>query len=230
LEPISGLEETEDVIERSMGGICNCLSGGMYQSPNQMGCCTANGVQGFYYGWEAAVRHNAGTSTVNLFFTRFSPWMDLISYLPYDGKVLIKNKSGKNINVRIPGWVSMGDMRVKVNGNFIVPDYAGRYVRLSGLDGNEQIEITFPQPRRSLKITIPYYNMRPWWCRASVTVNLLGSTVIGFEESGEENSQGAEPAMVKLYEYPGYYKKFRKGEYAEKETEYYAPKKIIRWY
>jgi hypothetical protein len=114
--------------------------------------------------------------------------------------------------------------------NIVTPDYVGRYIRLSGLRGNEQIEITFPQPKRSLKITIPQYNARPWWCRPAVTVNLVGSTIIGFEDSGEENSQGVEPTTIKLYEYPGYYKKYRSGEFITKETNYYVPEKAIKWY
>jgi hypothetical protein len=225
-----GLEDVEDVVARSMGAMSNALVGGMYQLPNQMACCTANGVQGFYYGWEAAIRHRAGTSTVNLFFTRFSPWLDLISWLPYEGRVVINNKTSKAVNVRIPGWVMLGDVRVTVNGNDVTPDYAGRYARLSGLAGGERIELTFPQPRRSLKITVPHYNDRPWWCRGAVTVNLVGSTATGFEESGAENLQGAEPVMIKLFEYPGYYKHYRSGELAMKEADYYVAEKTIKWY
>jgi len=209
MEDMPGMEDTEDVVERSIGAMSNCLIGGMYQAPNQMSCCTGNGVQGFYYGWEAAIRHDGGTSTVNLFYTRFSPWMDLISYLPYEGKIVINNKATKTLNVRIPGWVLIRDVRVSVNGNVVNPGLAGRYIRLSGLSGNERIEVAFPQPKRSLRITVPNYNARPWWCRAPVTVNLVGSTVTGFAESGAENSQGADPAMVKLYEYPGYYAKLQ---------------------
>ncbi|MCL2832952.1 MAG: glycoside hydrolase family 127 protein [Treponema sp.] len=231
VKPIPGLEDTDDVIERSMGAMCNALRGGMYQLPNQMACCTGNGIQGFYYGWEAAIRHNNGVSTVNLFYTRFSPWMDLISYLPYEGKILIKNKTTKNINVRIPGWIRLCDVCVKMNGNVVVPDIAGRYMRISNLTGNEQIEFTFPQPRRTLEITMPDYNHRPHGLgRARVSVNLVGSTIIGFKESGEEDSMGTEPTQIKLYEYPLFYKKYRRGEYAEKETNYYVPPKAIKWY
>jgi len=228
LDPMPGLEDVENVVERAMGAPCNNMLG-MYQSANQMACCTANGLQGFYYGWEAAIRHNAGTSTVNLFYTRFSPWMDLISYLPYDGKVVVLNKTTKNLNVRIPGWVSLSKVRVTVNGADAAPAFIGRYARLSGLVGGERVEITFPQLRRAMDITLPNYSMRPWWCRGTLGLNLVGSTVIGFKDSGED-SQGAEPTMVKLFEHPGYYKKFRSGEYAEKQAPYYVPEKTIQWY
>ena len=230
LDTIPGLEDVEDVVERSIGALCNNMRGGMWQSPNQMACCTANGVQGFYYGWEAAIRHNAGTSTVNLFYTRFSPWMDLISHLPYEGRVVILNKTSTNLNIRVPGWVRMQDARVTLNGRDVAPDRAGRYLRLGGLTGGERVELTFPQPRRSLEITLPNYNARPWWCRGTLTLNMVGSTIIGFKDSGEADSQGVEPVLVKLYDHPGYYKKFRNGEYAEKAAPHYVPEKIIQWY
>ncbi|MCL1909770.1 MAG: glycoside hydrolase family 127 protein [Kiritimatiellaeota bacterium] len=228
LDTIPGLEDVEDVVERSMGGMCNCLQG-RYQITHQMACCTANGLQGFYYGWEAAIRHDAGTSTVNLFYTRFSPWMDLISYLPYDGRVVIMNKTTKTLNVRIPGWVRMNDVRVTVNGIDATPARIGRYMRLDGLTGGECVEITFPQPRRSMEVVRADYNLRPWRWRGTLKYNLVGSTVIGFDDSGE-SSQGSEPTQIKLYEHPGYYKNFRSGKYAEKSAPYYVPEKIIRWY
>ena len=231
VDPIPGLEDVDNVIERSMGAMCNALQGGRFQKPNQMACCTGNGIQGFYYAWEAAIRHNAGTSTVNLFYTRFSPWMDLISYLPYEGKIIIKNKATKKLNVRIPSWVLLGNVCLKVNGNFLTPEFTGRYICLGSLDGNEQIEITFPQPKRTLHITVPDYNNRPHGLgRSAVTVNLVGSTIIGFSDNEEESSMGVEPTRIKLYEYPHYYMNFRKGIYAEKETNYHVTGKIIKWY
>jgi hypothetical protein len=81
-DPIPNLECTDGVLERSVGATCGALTGGRYQSPNQMACCTANCLQGFYYAWEAAIRHSAETSTVNLLFTRFSEWMDLSPGFP----------------------------------------------------------------------------------------------------------------------------------------------------
>jgi len=229
MEPMPGLEDTADVIERSIGGMANFFHGGKYQTPHQMSCCTANGNQGFYYAWESAIRHSAGSSTVNLFYTRFSPWMDLISFLPYEGKVVIHNRGSKRINVRIPGWVLLSDVRAKVNGNIIAPDYSGRYLSLCGLSGAEDIEITFPQPKRSLKILMPDYNYRAWQGRTRVEANFIGSTCTGF--AGEDESiDGGNPVMVKLFESPGYYKDFRDGKLSMKETDAYAADKIIKWY
>jgi hypothetical protein len=220
------IECDDNVLERSLGTIAHMMLLGRYQKPTVMSCCTANGNQGYYYAWEAAVRHSGGISDINLFYTRFSEWLDLISYLPYEGKVIINNKATKNLNVRIPGWTLIKNVCVKVNGNVVTPESAGgRYIRLSGLNGREEIEITFPQPKRTLDITVPLYNSYPGRHVPALKVNLIGSTVIGFEESGE-----ADPSLIKMFEYPGYYKKYRSGEFAEKEVSYYAPEKSIKWY
>jgi len=229
LDPVPGLEETGDVVERSLGAIANFNVGGRYQGPVQMHCCTGNGVQAFYYGWEAAIRHSGGVSTVNLFFTRFSKWMDLISFLPYEGKVLINNKRSGSINVRIPGWVLLKSVRLSVNGNIITPDTSGRYIRLSGLTGAELIIIEFPQPVRKMSITLPNLNGRH---RAPLVVkaNFIGSTCIGIDGNDAEDPTGSEPPWVKMFEYPGYYRRFREGSYAEKEADYHVPDKIIKWY
>jgi len=228
LDPIPGIEGNDNVVERSIGGMTNFFSRGMYQTPHQMSCCTANGNQGFYYAWEAAIRHDSGTSTVNLFYTRFTPWMDMVSYLPYEGKVTIANKQSKTICIRIPGWVRLSGVCVKVNGNAVTPVYTGRYVLLSWLIGNESIEITFPQPKRSLSITLPDYNQRRWQGRTRIEANLIGSTCVGFNTQAD--IRGTEPAMIKLYEHPGHYENFRTGTLVMKEADAYVAPKIIKWY
>jgi hypothetical protein len=56
------------------------------------GCCSANGSIGLYYAWEGITRFSDGVATVNLFLNRASKWMDVDSYLPYEGKVELHNK------------------------------------------------------------------------------------------------------------------------------------------
>jgi len=224
-DPMPGLECVDNVLERSIGAITYTLSGGRYQLPSQMACCTGNCLQGFYYAWEAAIRHNGGVSTVNLLFTRFSEWMDLISYLPYEGKALIRNKVSKGINLRIPGGVPFSQVRVTVNGNETIPVFCGRYVTLTGLNGNEEITVTFPQRKRTLNLTIPSMNGRMHGGCPKVTANFVGSTCVGLEDEGE-NIHGEEPVWVTQFNEP----KYRGAETLYKEAPYYVPHKIIKWY
>ena len=226
-DPYPNLECVDNVLERSIGGIANNTVDGRYQSPNQSACCTANALQGFYYAWEAAIRHNDGTSTVNLLFTRFSEWMDVISFLPYEGKIIIRNKTSRNINVRIPQGVMHGDVRLSINGNDILPVLCGRYVNITGLSGGEEIIITFPQNKRTLNLTLPSINSRFHWGYPKVTANFVGSTCIGLDDEGE-SMFGSESGslLVKQFNEP----KYRGGETVFKNAPYYVPPKIIKWY
>ncbi|MBI4531458.1 MAG: hypothetical protein HY709_08025, partial [Candidatus Latescibacteria bacterium] len=51
-------------------------------------CCSPHGSMGLFYAWEGSLRYAAGVAYVNLLLNRASPWMDVDSYLPYQGKVV----------------------------------------------------------------------------------------------------------------------------------------------
>jgi len=225
LDPMPDMECVDNVLERSIGAFSFLLVDGRYQQPSQMSCCTGNGNQAFYYAWEAAVRHTGGVSTVNLLFTRFSEWMDIFSYLPYEGKVVIRNKKSKTVNVRIPGSVKLNNVQITINGNPADPVYCGRYVNLTGLGGNEEIVISFPQVIRRESLMIPNINGRNVPGYPVVEADFVGSTCIGLNELGE-NVYGSEIPWVKQFNDP----KYRGNETLYKEAPYYVPKKVIKWY
>ena len=215
----------DDVLERCIGAFPNNLIEGRYQSSYLMSCCTGNGNQGFYYAWEAAIRHSDGVSTVNLFFTRFSEWMDLISYLPYEGKVVIKNKTSKTINIRIPGNVLLNQVEVSISGNPGSLSYSGRYLNLTGLSGNEEIIVTFPQYKRTQTLSIPDLNGTVFRGYPKVTATFVGSTCIGLEDGGP-SILGSDHVWVKQFNEPKYLNK----ETLYKDAPYYVPPKVIKWY
>ena len=217
-----GIECDDHVLERSLGSFVHMLQQGRYQKPCTMSCCNANGNQGFYFAWEAAIRHSSGVSAVNLLFTRFSEWLDLISYLPYEGKAVIRNKTSKTINIRIPGSVRLSDLRVMVNGNPVTPVFSGRYVNLKELSGREEIEVTFPLEKRKLTLAIPHVN---GVIMDSVSANFIGSTCVGLDDEGE-NILGSEIRSVRQFNEP----KYLGGKTLYKDAPYYVPPKVIQWY
>ena len=158
VEPMPGLEDYDRVVERNIGAIACTSHAGLVQGAFMMSCCNANANQAFYYAWEAIVRHERGQATVNLLLNRFSPWLDIASYLPFEGKVVIGNKMAHAINVRIPAQVSRRDLRCTVNGQAIEPAWLGRYARFDGLQGNEQIVITFPLQTETLHLALSTIN------------------------------------------------------------------------
>lgn len=223
-KPLPGQECTDNVIERSIGGFCHLL-GARYQAPFLMHCCTANGNQGFYYAWEAIVRHCDGVATINLLLSRFSPWLNIESYMPYEGKVVIKNKTVRRINVRIPPWVNRSHLRCKVNGNLATPDWAGSYAVFSDLQSKSVVAIEFPLERETVTLSLPAMNSRPCKGAPTVTANFKGSTCIGLEKA-EESVHGKEPAWYPLFQRP----EFQLEKAPLKEVDYYVAEKPIRWY
>src|SRR4029078_6193921 len=77
-------------------------------------CCTPNGTQALYYAWESIVRGRDDHADGNLLLNRASPWLDVCSYLPYEGKVELKNKTANVITVRIPQWVDLSQVKCTV--------------------------------------------------------------------------------------------------------------------
>jgi DUF1680 family protein len=139
-----------------------------------MHCCTGNGLQGFYYAWEGAVREKGNDAQVNLLFNRASNGLDVDSWLPYQGKVIVKNKSMKNIAVRIPGWVDKKRVKQFVNGcptNFM---RAGNYICFTNLSPRDEIRLEFPVPTLTNRYTTGSQTPH----ETTYTVTTRGSTVV----------------------------------------------------
>ncbi len=60
-------------------------------------------LEAFYYAWEAITRYRDGIAQVNLLLNRASGWLDIESHIPYEGKVVLRNKACNGIHIRMPG-------------------------------------------------------------------------------------------------------------------------------
>jgi len=123
-------------------------------NPVTYGCCSANGAMGLYYAWEGITRFKDGVATVNLFLNRASKWMDIDSYLPYEGKVELHNKEARMALVRIPNWVEMNEVRCFVNGKPMDPGRSRRYLIFENLRQGETVRLEFPNPETKDEYTI----------------------------------------------------------------------------
>src|SRR5262249_37450676 len=83
---------------------------------------------------------------VNLFLNRTSPWMNVASWLPYQGKVELTNKQATSADVRIPGWVDINQVKCFKNN---APIHAARHnhrLFIQNLTPGDVIRLEFPQP------------------------------------------------------------------------------------
>jgi hypothetical protein len=140
---LQGQEIYENVLDRTIGAFSH-LDGARYQKPMMMSCCTANGSQGFYFAWEAITRRSGNAGVVNLWLNRRSPWLDVWSWLPYEGKLMVANKGLREIVVRKPGWAHASQITCRINGKQASPVWIGNRLLFSGLRGNEQLSIEVP--------------------------------------------------------------------------------------
>ena len=190
-------ETDENVLDRAFGSFIafgDVTSTGA--EVRSAGCCNSNCTQGLYYAWESIVRFGEGTARINLLLNRVSAWLDIDSYLPYEGRVVIRNKQAKRMFVRIPLWVDKQGVKVAVDNRPMSNHWFGRYLRIEGLSPGqtpgEAIEITFPMVETTHEYT---YVEEPWraaefteavrvegkFVRKTLTTVFRGNTLVSIE-------------------------------------------------
>jgi hypothetical protein len=118
------------------------------------GCCTSNGSKGLYYAWESIMRQKDGHASVNLLMNRVSSGVDILSHLPYEGKVEFKIKQVDSVDVRIPGWVERRSVGVTVNDESVMPNWNNRRIVIPNLESGDNVVIRFPMVYSEKKITL----------------------------------------------------------------------------
>jgi hypothetical protein len=95
--------------------------------------------------------------------------MDVDSYLPYEGKVVLHNKKAHRVVVRIPSWLEGTPIVATINGRQITPVHEGRWLIMDGLAPSDTITLTFPVSRTTSYSTID---------GTRYTITFRGSTVV----------------------------------------------------
>ena len=162
-----------------------------------------------------------GTSqaTVNLLLNRFSPWVDVASYLPYEGKVVLHNKKAKTLNVRIPAWVDKEAVKVAVDGQARACRWLNRYLLL-GVKPKCQITITFPMVTAKETHIVRDFGHRGTKLQSETNyiITFKGNTAIDLEP--RDNG----------VLYPTYTREYYKADKAPmKNVNYYIATKEIDW-
>jgi hypothetical protein len=142
------------VIERSLGTFAGNSLPTCIPTPWVMQCCTGNATQGLYYAWEAAVREWEETAQVNLLLNRAARLVDVDSYLPYEGKVIVRSKAAQAVSIRIPSWVNKRLLRAQHNDLDIRHDWVGTYIHCRGLRPGDAVTLTFPIGETSANYTV----------------------------------------------------------------------------
>ena len=138
----------------------------------------ANGTQGLGFAWEGAVRCDGDAAQVNLLVNRASRLVDVDSYLPYEGKVVIHNKAARRVSARIVSWIDKGKLTATVSGEPRPLSWVGNCLVLDGLKPKDEILLEFPVAESMTSYTA---NRRVWRHERVYTYTFRGSTAVGVE-------------------------------------------------
>ena len=165
-----GDPKNDEVLKRFVGGLG--LGEPTAIPPSIFGCCSSNGAIGLYYAWHGITRFDNGIAKVNLFLNRASPWMDIDSYLPYQGKVVLHNKKARTALVRIPAWIDAEELKSFLNGEAVTPPHLGNHLIFESLDKEDEVRLEFPVPEETDQQTIH---------RTKYTITYRGSTIVDIQ-------------------------------------------------
>jgi len=148
----------EDVGEKNIGGFAGWAAPndflGAGRGPIFMHCCIGEACMTVHRVWDNILNYRDGKLKVNLLMNRASPWADVDSYVPYQGRVDVKIKQACDCSIRIPEWVTPEQARVPVDGNARKVTFDGRYAQVGRVEPGNVVTLTFPILERTDKVTI----------------------------------------------------------------------------
>ncbi|MHB1295805.1 MAG: hypothetical protein ACYC4R_12510 [Anaerolineae bacterium] len=139
----------ERVLERSLGSFAG------WSAPNDlfdegafdlMQCCNGAGTRALYDLWHHAVDDDGARARVHMAFSRPTAWGDVISFLPYLGRVDIQLKAERTLHVRIPPSVARSVVQVMVNEAPAQASWERSYVCIEGLQAGDVASVRYPLP------------------------------------------------------------------------------------
>jgi len=209
-----GQARTDEVIRRGLGHFGCSSPTSMYGSV--MLCCTGNGSRGLYYAWEGALRENGRSAEVNLLLNRAGRLLDVDSYLPYEGKVVLRNKSAERVAVRIPSWVSRRELSADVSGKETALDWIGNRVVFGGLQPADVVTLRFPIRETTARYTVNAQTDK----EKAYTCTFRGSTLVDISPRDESPTA-----------YPLYRRGHLRSDTAPmKQVDRFVPDRVItRW-
>ena len=150
--PINEVTETDDRVgERNIGNFAGWPSPNDFFGSRQirggnhifMHCCAESGPA-LYRVWKGILDHRDGKLRVNLLLNRASPWADVDSYIPYEGRVDVRIKRGCDLSIRIPEWAQPEQVSCRIDDQDRSLSWDGRYAVVGQVEPQDVVTLTFP--------------------------------------------------------------------------------------
>jgi len=234
------VENGQFTIERLLG----CLrAGGLIDhdgtlDPTQNGTVAVGPyLEPFYFIWDSIIHWKDETAQINLMLNRTSDWLDIDSYLPYEGKVVIKNKAAKNIALRACKWIDRNKLRCDVDGSAARFFWVGNYMMLTGLKGTEVVTVEFPMVQSTETYYLVGWNAKGKWHEKTdslpkYVLHFKGNTCVQVEfKNRSKFAKGVNrPDCSDINGYPVYQREhYRRNKAPMKHTTRYIPPRLVNW-
>jgi len=222
----------DNVIERNVGAYLSDASNPTLVREKTFRwtiCCSGNCPPGLYAAWDGIVRCQGNDAQVNLLLNRASPWLDIDSYLPYQGKVVIRNKTARKCAVRIPQWVDKESVTSTINKKLAKPFWVGNHLVFDELDKNDEVVINFPMVETTEKYTLRWKEEDFWpestnpgknWVPgdAEFTMHFRGNTLVDISPRSQAPGY---PLYVRDH--------LKKAKAPMKKVTRFVPSVVARW-
>lgn len=125
---------------------------GPYATPygcmGMFGCCAPEGMRALYTTWEGIVTYENDKVLVNESLTRSSPWANVVSSLPQQGRIDVLAREPGEYLLRPPSWAPRRDVRLLRAGKEI-KDFqwdgpALAYIRVPNVKPGETLTLAYP--------------------------------------------------------------------------------------
>ncbi|WNS46663.1 hypothetical protein [Paenibacillus sp. MMS20-IR301] len=166
--------------------VCDVIEGRGHTNDLQI-CCLGSGTRGLFMGWSNTVTEHNGTVSVNFLLNRGSKWLDVHSYLPHEGKLVLNIHADlPRLLVRIPEWAGFTKIRYTRRLGGAVTEGHGReasrwvnrcFLLLDAAAAGETITITFPlSSRTTLETAVDQSFVTEWLGDDVVSITPQGKT------------------------------------------------------
>ncbi|MGH3490595.1 MAG: hypothetical protein ACRDP8_22125 [Actinopolymorphaceae bacterium] len=143
-------------------------------------CCVGSGVRGLFTAWNAIVTGNEDLLRVNLLLTRRSRLVEVVSHLPYEGRVELTLRGDcRELRVRTPPWAGYAKLTVtRESAAGEVTTASGRepgqwasdgFLRIADVRAGEKVRVCFPMTERTSVEVAAGQEFRTSWRGDDVT-------------------------------------------------------------
>ena len=117
-------------------------------------CCAGAGIRATYQVWSNIITEESNQVSVNMSLDRATPRVQVISFVPFEGKVRILVKQDSTLRWRRPAYCSPHDIRITTNGPATTVKPQEHFLSFGHVRAGTVIELIFPLPPRRQSVTI----------------------------------------------------------------------------